>query len=108
MGKSVIASILLIFAGCSSNPNVDFDRHSMSWLIMPVSGEILLFHAKTDHRYPADNEEAESIRMLWLETWLKRRGVCQGGYEVTDGPRPFSSYEDNPHYAQLRYEIKCT
>ncbi|MEM7281479.1 MAG: hypothetical protein AAF438_07610 [Pseudomonadota bacterium] len=107
MGKSTVVSLFFVLKACTANPNVDFDRHSMSWLILPTSGDTLLFHAKTSPRYPADSPDAEGIRKLWIETWLSRRGLCGNGFDIVDGPRPFHSHEDNPHLAQLRYELEC-
>lgn len=93
---------------CATDTGIsDFDRHSMSWLVLPVSGETMVFQVKTSPQYPADQPEAESVRRQWISTWLQRRALCPSGYEVTDGPRPFLPHEDNPHRANLRYELKC-
>ena len=100
-------AIVLGLQDCELNPNTDFDRHSMSWLIVPASGDTMVFEAQTNAVYPAGTPEGEATRKQWMADWLDRRGLCPNGFNIVDGPRSFRPDEDNPHRAQLRYELQC-
>ena len=107
MKRLLLVGLLIQLMACAENPYADFDRHRMSWLVMPASGDTMVFQARTSPAYPSDTPEGEAVRRQWISDWLERRAICPRGYTILDGPRPFHSHEDNPHQAQLRYELKC-
>lgn len=85
----------------------DFDRHRFSGLTLPVgSPGTIYFDVKFNADFPQDSAAAEEARMRWLAGWLKQRGLCPAGFQVTDR-RPFDYLEDNPRGYQQRWVVVC-
>ncbi len=105
---SVALAGMLALAGCAEmHESVDYERHSLSRLSEPLSGEdFLWFDVRLTAAYPLDSEAAESRREMWLQMWLKQRGICPNGYEILER-RPFEFQEYNPERMDYRYKVTC-
>jgi len=92
-------------AGLHESP--DFERHRFSQLWIPDRSDgVFYFDVMTPVRYPADDRQAEDVRMDWLAAWLASRKMCPGGFEVIRR-RQFDYAEQNPARYDFRYEVKC-
>jgi hypothetical protein len=108
---NVLAMLVVTSAlfGCTDviEKSEDFDRHRFSGLTMPYDRPgTIYFDVKFNVDFPADSPEAEAVRMRWLAGWLKQRGLCPAGFDVTKR-RPFDYLEDNPRGYQERWEVTC-
>ena len=109
--RNVLAMLVVTLAlgGCTDaiEKSEDFDRHRFSGLTMPYDRPgTIYFDVKFNADFPADSPEAEAVRMRWLAAWLKQRGLCPAGFDVTKR-RPFDYLEDNPRGYQERWEVTC-
>ncbi|MBW7930490.1 MAG: hypothetical protein H3C57_04180 [Gammaproteobacteria bacterium] len=102
------AATLAVLASCTAlAPSTDYDRHRLSEITLPRDhGEVFYFDVAVDSAFPADDAEAEAVRMRWLDEWLKLRKMCPDGHEVLER-RSFGFLEDNPAHRDLRYEVRC-
>lgn len=102
------AAILAVLASRTAiAPSTDYDRHRLSEITLPHDrGDVFYFDAAVDSAFPADDAAAESVRMRWLDEWLKLRKMCPDGHEVL-ARRSFGFLEDNPARRDLRYEVRC-
>ncbi|MCP4833004.1 MAG: hypothetical protein GY886_12400 [Gammaproteobacteria bacterium] len=69
-------------------------------------GDYLWFDVMLTPEHPGENENAEALRMQWLETWLEVRKICADGYEILER-REFEFLEHNPARYDLRYKVQC-
>lgn len=105
----LLALPLAAVAGCTAiEDKSDYHRHSMSDLREDrrTPGQ-LLFEATTSSQFPADNASAETVRMEWLATWMKRSGSCPQGWEILSRSA-IDPAEVHARRHDLRYEIRCT
>ena len=95
-------------AGCASmHESPDYERHRNSRITEPYDRNgVLYFDTYINASYPDDDENAEALRMEWLEGWLKQRKMCPNGYEILQR-RPFDMFESNPGRYDIRYEVSC-
>jgi len=95
--------------GCAAiEDQSDYHRHSMSDLREdPRNPGRLLFEVTTSSQYPAGSATAETVRMEWLATWMKRSGSCPDGWEIRSR-EPIDAAEVHARRHDLRYEIQCT
>jgi hypothetical protein len=104
-----LAGVVSGAAGCSApGPRTtDFDRHRYSQLVQPEGpGGPLFFDVTFSADYPRDDPAADAARLAWLEGWLKRRGLCAAGFDVTVR-RPFDYLESNPARHDERWAVAC-
>jgi hypothetical protein len=96
-------------AGCAAiEDQSDYHRHSMSDLREDRRNPgRLLFEATASSQFPADSAAAETVRMEWLATWMKRSGSCPEGWEIL-ARSPIDPAEVHARRHDLRYEIQCT
>lgn len=103
----VMAAVFLSACAVEEKSRQDFERHQMSMLEISRSNpSMLIFETQVDARYPEDSEEAEAVRMRWLQGWLDRGGFCPAGYEILSRRR-IGPGEINFHHMDLRYELRC-
>jgi hypothetical protein len=101
--------VILAAVGCSTpGPRVtDFDRHRYSQLVEPPGESgTLYFDVRFSAEYPRDDPSADTVRLAWLDGWLKLRRICPAGSDVVRR-RPFDFLEDNPARYDERWEIAC-
>lgn len=100
--------VLALVSACESiHESPDYERHTMSRLLVSEDSDIIVFEASISPAYPENSPAGEEQRMQWLESWLLVRKLCPEGYEVLER-RSFEMLEDNPAHHELRYEIRCT
>ena len=103
----LLASVL---AGCAleQQSRADFERHNQSILRDSYAEPgMLVFEAKAGAAFPADSQNAEAMRMEWLQSWLTQRKLCPAGYEVLSREL-IGAGEPNFHDMDLRYRLRCT
>lgn len=104
--RTIAVVTCLLCVGCAVQGS-GFERHSLSRLSeVPGSAVEFIFEAGSVPGYDKDDPAAEATRMQWLSEWLKVRGACEAGYEVTER-RPFAALEYNPQQSELRYAVRC-
>ena len=109
MNRIVCVGLLALgLAGCGSiHDSPDFYRHSLSQMSEPTEGgDYLWFDVMLTPEHPNDNENAEAMRMQWLEAWLDVRKICGDGYVILER-REFDFLEHNPARYDLRYKVQC-
>ena len=100
--------VMALVTACESlHESPDYERHTMSRLVVSEDSDVIVFEASISPTYPENSPAAEEQRMQWLESWLMVRKLCPQGYEVLER-RPFKMLEDNPANHELRYEVRCT
>ena len=100
--------VLVLASACESiHESPDYERHTMSRLLVSEDSDIIVFEASISPAYPENSPAGEQQRMQWLESWLLVRKLCPEGYEILER-RPFEMLEDNPANHELRYEVRCT
>ena len=100
--------VMALLTACESlHESPDYERHTMSRLVVSEDSDVIVFEASISPTYPENSPAAEEQRMQWLESWLLVRKLCPQGYEVLER-RPFKMLEDNPANHELRYEVRCT
>ena len=104
----LLAVVLCWSYGCAGMAQQnDYQRHTMSDLQEDWQRPgVLLFEASTSAEYPADSEAAETVRMEWLATWLRRSNLCPAGWSVISRAA-IPSAEVHPRRRNLRYEVQC-
>ncbi len=104
----LVVVVAAVLAGCQQmHESVDYERHSLSRLSMPLSGEnFFWFDVRLTPEYPLESEAAETRRQMWLQLWLLQRGICPFGYEILER-RPFEFQEYNPEQMDIRYKVSC-
>jgi hypothetical protein len=100
--------VMLGLVGCGSiHDSPDFYRHSLSQMSEPSEGgDYVWFDVKFSPENPNDNENAEAMRMQWLEAWLDVRKICGDGYVILER-REFDFLEHNPGRYDMRYKVQC-
>jgi hypothetical protein len=109
MKKTIgLCLVMLGLAACGSiHESPDFARHSLSQMSEPSEGgDYLWFDVMLTPEHPGGNENAEAMRMQWLEAWLEVRKICGDGYVILER-REFDFLEHNPGRYDLRYKIQC-
>ena len=102
----VLSLLALPICACGPSGKLIHDRHSMSRLYVPDDGDRIVFEASVSPDYPAQGEEAEAARMLWIKQWLKQRNLCANGFEIEERTK-IGSAADNPYHHDLRYTLRC-
>lgn len=94
--------LLLLAAGCAADGIVlpgDGERYTK--LITRPNG--FHFIAAVDTRFPEDDEDAERVRLAWLDRFVGRADVCPDGYALTErrpdrGKTPINGSLDHIYY----------
>lgn len=102
--RSTLAVLLLLFlaAGCAADGIVlpgDGERYTK--LITRPNG--FHFIAAVDRRFPEDDDDAERVRLAWLDRFVSRAEVCPGEYVLTErradrGETPINGSLDHIYY----------
>jgi hypothetical protein len=109
-GTAFLAAAVLILSGCAS-----MDRHTRS-SFEPYSDSsgAMFFRFRADTAsaaYPEGSDEAEAIRMEWLEEHLRSDNLCGQGYEILEREPVKSSTVAGPaqsiYYVGKCIELQC-
>lgn len=98
MRKVVLIGLLLSGCQLDRDPLTSFEISS------PSSFKYL---ARADPIYPEGSEEAESIRIGWLETYLDDNNLCQTGYHVQNRSKVFVRKTPIGELYDITYEGVC-
>jgi hypothetical protein len=105
-----LTAAFLILSGCAS---MDRDTPSSFEPYSDSSGAMFFrFRADTASiAYPEGSDEAEAIRMEWLEGYLRSNNLCGQGYEILDRKPEKSSAIAGPaqsiYYVGKCIELQC-
>jgi hypothetical protein len=102
-----VAWLLASCADFNPHESQDLDRHDYSNIrVSPQDNSILIYEVMLTAKYPDGDEQAEQIRMQWLETWLRLRQLCPESYKVLSRRR-YQPSDLNLYHMDLRYEVTC-
>lgn len=99
LGILMLASLL---GGCASTTGErpgDDERYTK---LIPLPNGFR-YIAAVDERYPEDGNQAESLRMEWLEEFIEDRELCPQGFVITErrpdrGRTPINGSLDHIYY----------
>lgn len=104
----LVLPLLTALSACTDiHQSPDFERHRNSQLLQSYDRpNDIYFDVRSATDASTADAATEAVRMGWLDSWLKQRGLCPNGRDVS-APRPFNYLEDNPGRYDLRYEVTC-
>lgn len=76
----VCVGLLSTVAGCASIDRIMVSKFEP--VRTEANAQFFKFTAIADAMYPLKSEEAERMRINWLETWLRDNGYSSNKYEI--------------------------